>query len=107
MAADYAAGHSSELCGVYMLAAYPAKPVDEKISAVTIYGSEDGVLNMKKMEDAKRYLPDGSKEFVIKGGNHAQFGNYGKQSGDGTAGISSDEQQHKTVELILQSSLRK
>jgi len=47
-------------------------------------------------------LPDGSREYVIQGGNHAQFGNYGKQDGDGIAGISSDEQQHSTVELILQ-----
>jgi hypothetical protein len=85
-----------------MLAAYPAKPLDEKTAAITIYGSEDGVLNMKKMTYAKQYLPDGSKEYVIKGGNHSQFGNYGKQDGDGIADISSDEQQHKTVELILQ-----
>ena len=103
MAAYYAAGHSSGLCGVYMLAAYPAKPVDEKIPAVTIYGSEDGVLNMKKMEDAKRYLPDGSKEYVIEGGNHAQFGNYGKQDGDGNAAISAGEQQHRTAGIILQT----
>ena len=102
MAADYASEHSSELCGVYMLAAYPAKPLDEKTTAIIIYGSEDGILNMEKMTDAKKYLPDGSKEYVIMGGNHSQFGNYGKQDGDGIADISSDEQQHKTVELILQ-----
>lgn len=103
MAAAYASEHSSELRGVYMLAAYPAKPLDEKITATTIYGSEDGVLNMEKMTNAKKYLPEGSKEHVIKGGNHAQFGNYGKQDGDGIAAISSDEQQHETVELILQA----
>ena len=85
-----------------MLAAYPAKAMDEKTPAAIIYGSEDGILNMKKMTDAKQYLPDGSKEHVIKGGNHSQFGNYGKQDGDGIADISSDEQQRKTVELILQ-----
>lgn len=103
MAAAYASDHSSELSGVYMLAAYPAKPLDEKTMAVIIYGSEDGILNMEKMTDAKQYLPDGSREYVIKGGNHSQFGNYGKQDGDGIAGISSDEQQHKTVELILRN----
>ena len=102
IAADYASKHSSELCGVYMLAAYPIKPLDKKTAAIIIYGSEDGILNMKKMTDAKQYLPDGSKEHVIKGGNHSQFGNYGKQDGDGIADISSDEQQRKTVELILQ-----
>ena len=102
MAADYAAEHSSDFCGVYMLAAYPAKPLDEKTKAVIIYGSEDGILNMESMTKAKQYLPVGSKEYVIKGGNHAQFGNYGQQDGDGIAAISSDEQQHKTVEFIMQ-----
>ena len=102
MAADYASKHGSEFRGVYMLAAYPAKPLDEQTAAIIIYGSEDGVLNMERMTKAKQYLPDGSKEYVIKGGNHAQFGNYGKQEGDGAADISSYEQQHRTVELILQ-----
>ena len=102
MAADYASEHCSELCGVYMLAAYPAKALDEKTPAAIIYGSEDGILNRNMLTDAKQYLPDGSREYVIQGGNHAQFGNYGKQDGDGIAGISSDDQQHSTVELILQ-----
>ena len=102
MAASYAATHSSQLSGVFMLAAYPTKPLAENMKALIIYGSEDGVLNMERMTKAKQYLPDGSKEYVIKGGNHAQFGNYGKQEGDGAADISSYEQQHRTVELILQ-----
>ena len=103
MAAEYAAKHSSKLSGIYMLAAYPVKPLSEKTKAVIIYGSEDGILNMKKMLCAKKYLPDESHEYVIEGGNHSQFGNYGSQDGDGIAGISSEEQQQKTVEIILQT----
>ncbi len=103
MAADYASKHGSELCGVYMLAAYPVKPLDEKTTAIIIYGSEDGILNMERMAEAKQYLPVGSRKHIINGGNHAQFGNYGKQDGDGNAVISSDEQQQRTVEYILQA----
>ncbi|MCR5794929.1 MAG: alpha/beta hydrolase [Solobacterium sp.] len=103
MAADYAAGHSSQLTGVFMLAAYPSKQLDENTRAVQIYGSEDGVLNMAKLEEAERFLPAGSQRFIIEGGNHAQFGNYGKQDGDGDAAISSEEQQKRTVEIILQN----
>ena len=40
-------------------------------------------------------------EFVIEGGNHAQFGSYGPQSGDGEAQISPAEQWRQTVEAIL------
>lgn len=103
IAADYATEHSSELSGVFLLAAYPTKPLDGNTPAIIIYGSEDGILNMEKTANAKQYLPEGSRECVIEGGNHAQFGNYGKQNGDGNATISFDEQQHRTVEFILQT----
>ena len=103
MAASYAAAHSSQFEGVYMLAAYSTKPLAENTRAVTIYGSEDGVLNMAKLKEANRYLPAGSETYVIEGGNHAQFGNYGMQTGDGNAAISPEEQQRRTVEYILQN----
>ena len=86
-----------------MLAAYPTKPLDESLLAITIYGSEDHVLNMKKLNAAKRFLPENSKEYVIDGGNHAQFGNYGLQTGDGKSTVSSETQQQKTIELIMQN----
>ena len=101
MAASYAATHSSQLSGVFMLAAYPTKPLDENIMALIIYGSEDGVLNMSKLEEAFRYLPDSGEVYMIEGGNHAQFGNYGTQAGDGHAVISSEEQQQRTAEWII------
>ena len=37
---------------------------------------------------------------MIEGGNHAQFGDYGLQKGDGQAGISREEQQEITARLI-------
>lgn len=103
MAASYAATHGSLLSGVFLLAAYPVKPLDDNMRAVLIYGSEDGVLDREKLKAAARYLPDGSEIYVIEGGNHAQFGNYGAQNGDGNALISSDEQQRRTTEIILQN----
>ena len=103
MAATYAAGHNEQLNGVILLAAYPTKPLDESLLAITIYGSEDHVLNMKKLNAAKRFLPENSKEYVIDGGNHAQFGNYGLQTGDGKSTVSSETQQQKTIELIMQN----
>lgn len=36
----------------------------------------------------------------IQGGNHAMFGNYGKQKGDPDGTISAEEQQKRTVEEI-------
>ena len=61
------------------------------------------MLNRTKMEEAKQYLPQDSVAYVIEGGNHAQFGNYGIQDGDGNASVSAEEQQRRTVELILEN----
>ena len=37
---------------------------------------------------------------MIKGGNHAQFGDYGAQDGDGVATISVEEQQELTANAV-------
>ena len=39
----------------------------------------------------RAYLPPGTAFVEIEGANHARFGNYGEQSGDGVAEISSRE----------------
>ena len=102
MAADYASRHSEELTGIVLLASYSVKPLDDSLHAISIYGSEDGVLNMEKYADAETsgYWPDDTTEIVIEGGNHASFGDYGNQKGDGTASITPAEQQEITAEAI-------
>ena len=102
MAANYAAGHASRLTGVILLASYAPKPLENSLRAFSIYGSEDGVLNMKKMREQESCLPDDCVKYVIEGGNHAQFGDYGNQRGDGSAAVSSEEQQRQTAEVIFQ-----
>ncbi len=101
MAANYAAKHSEKLNGVILLAAYPMKQLDDRLRLISIYGSEDGVLNMEKVQEGRAYAPHAYTEYVIEGGNHAQFGYYGTQKGDGTPFISRDEQQERTVEHIV------
>jgi hypothetical protein len=46
-------------------------------------------------------LPPGTIMQVIQGGNHAQFGNYGPQPGDGTATISAADQQVQAADLTV------
>lgn len=92
MASSYAVEHSEEVAGLILLAAYPVNKSD--IPAVIIYGSEDKVLNRDKLKGLTGLVE-------IQGGNHAQFGNYGFQKGDGTASISDEEQQIETVQAIV------
>ncbi len=101
MAAKYAADHAEQLTGVILLAAYPTGPLRDPLVLMSIYGSEDGVLNREKVSDGRQYAPDRYAECVIEGGNHAQFGNYGEQRGDGAGRISAEEQQEQTVAYIL------
>ena len=96
VAAMYAADH--ELEGLVLLAAYPTEPVDEMV--LEIYGSEDGVLNRERRSAGDALLSRDSRVEMIEGGNHAQFGDYGLQKGDGQAGISREEQLEITVRLI-------
>ena len=102
MAAYSAARHPSQLTGVILLAAYPTKQLDDSLRTVSVYGSADGVLNMEKLEEGDLYMPQKYAKCLIEGENHAQFGNYGKQRGDGNATVPAGEQQAETVRLILQ-----
>lgn len=101
MAASCAAG-SDSYEGLILLAAYSTADLTESdMEVLSIYGTADGVLNMEKYEEYRSNLPHDTVEFVIEGGNHAQFGSYGMQEGDGKAQISSEEQVKLTAEAIM------
>lgn len=102
MAANFAADHAEELKGLVLLAAYPTTSLKESgLSVLSIYGSEDGVLNWKSLESGRGWMPADYTEVYLEGGNHAWFGYYGEQEGDGTAFITKENQQEKTVDVIL------
>lgn len=84
--------------GLILFASYPTGEIQKPV--LSIYGSEDKVLNIEKYNESKP-LMDNLTEIVIKGGNHAQIGNYGLQNGDGTAKITPEKQQEKTVNEII------
>ena len=101
MASSFAADRSDEVAGLIFLASYPSSDLTEaQFPALSIYGSEDEVLNRESYDEAQVKLPDDYTEIVLDGGNHGQFGDYGTQSGDGTAAISTVQQQQMTVEAI-------
>ncbi|MBR3397207.1 MAG: alpha/beta hydrolase [Lachnospiraceae bacterium] len=102
-AAYYASGHGEGLSGVVLLAAYPTKELDDDLLLLSIYGSEDGVLNMKKVAEGRQYAPKRYVEQVIDGGNHAYFGDYGEQKGDKEAALSPEDQQRQTADWIIKN----
>lgn len=100
-ASTCASKNSEQIDGVLFLASYATKDMSETdLKILSIYGSEDAVLKIDSMEQADSLMPKEFKKECIKGGNHAGFGNYGKQKGDGEASISDEEQKIETVKLI-------
>ena len=71
------------------------------IRAVSTYGTENGVTPPEGFEASLARLPPGTELLVIEGGNHAGFGHYGPQAGDGVASIDREEQQRQTAESVL------
>jgi hypothetical protein len=102
MAAAYARSHSDKVQGVAFWASYPATSDDLSITdlkGLSTYGSNDQVLDRDNFNDTVSLLPHGTIMKVIQGGNHAQFGNYGLQPGDGMATISAADQQRQAADL--------
>ena len=101
-ASSYTAKHAEDVDGLVLLASYPTKQIPDEVRMLSIYGSEDQVLNQESYQESKELWPVDAQEIVIEGGNHAQYGNYGAQKGDGQASISADEQQAEVVRDILE-----
>ena len=101
MAASYLASHTDELEGLVLLGSYSTDDIsDSGKRVISVYGTEDGVMNRDKYADCKGNLPVDYNESEIIGGNHAYFGMYGEQDGDGTAQIANGEQIRITASLI-------
>ena len=102
MAASFAAEHSGELDGLIFLGAYSTKDLSgTDLRVLSLYGSEDRVLNREKLAESHTLMPADFTEYVIEGGSHAGYGDYGTQKGDGIATISPEEQRDIATEQIM------
>jgi dienelactone hydrolase len=99
MAASFVADNSNDFDGLILLGSYSTAEVT--LPVLSVYGSEDQVLNREKYDKYKSNINASLTETVIDGGCHAYFGMYGAQDGDGTPSVSNEEQIHLTVEEII------
>ncbi len=103
MAARYAAGHADSFDGLLLLASYATDDLSASgLRVVSIYGSQDGVLDRGAYEKNRPLLPADTAELVIEGGCHAGFADYGAQKGDGAPAISGAEQMDQTAAFALE-----
>ena len=101
MASSYLASHAEAYEGIILLGAYATEPLQHE-RVLSIYGSEDRVLNMEKYEEGRANLPADYTELIIDGGCHAYFGAYGAQEGDGVPTITAEAQWDITAQAIAQ-----
>jgi hypothetical protein len=104
MAARFAHRHPSAVQGLVLWASYPAASDDlsaRGLEVVSIYGTRDGLATEEKIAASRPLLPSKTRWVAIEGGNHAQFGWYGPQSGDTPATISREAQQQEVVAATL------
>lgn len=104
MAARFTARNPRSVDGLVLWAAYPAESddlSDSNIPIGSIYGTLDGLATLSEIEASRPLLPPQTRWVSIEGGNHAQFGWYGAQSGDNPAAISRQAQQAQILEATL------
>ncbi len=100
MAASYLSKNINDYKGIVFLGSYSTADISSSI-VLSIYGSEDKVMNKKNYDKNKSNLPSNFTERIIQGGCHAYYGMYGYQRGDGTPTISNIEQIEITADYIL------
>lgn len=75
---------------------------DHKGPAINIAARNDLLATVQEVEEAKPLMPKNTEYVIIEGANHANFGYYGTQGGDGEATISREEQHELLVKYTLQ-----
>jgi hypothetical protein len=81
-----------EVSGVILFGSYCANDLSQtSLSVLSLGGQHDGLSTPEKIADAAPMLPADATFVQIDGANHASFGDYGVQPGDGEATATSDE----------------
>lgn len=82
--------------GIALWASYPPDSVDlstkTNLKGVSLFATFDGGMTRELWDAANLRMPEATYKLEIRGGNHAQFGYYGKQENDGEALISRELQ---------------
>ncbi|THF70592.1 alpha/beta hydrolase [Deinococcus sp. Arct2-2] len=103
MAAQYAHDHRPQLAGLILMGAYPAGNVSLRdlpgapLPVLSLLAEHDEVATAKDVRDGLTRLPTSARLTVIKGANHAFFGRYGPQKGDGIPTVTRAEAETQIV----------
>ncbi len=85
---------------VILLGSYPIRDLTDK-DVLIITAEHDAGMDQDSFDESLVLVSEDTEIFNIVGGNHAQFGWYGPQKGDGDAEISTIDQQNIVIAKIL------
>lgn len=78
--------NSPDVAGLLLLGSYCANDLSAtSLDVLSLSGSRDGLSTPAKVAAARHLLPASADMTEIRGANHARFGAYGVQAGDGIA----------------------
>ncbi|UQN06818.1 alpha/beta family hydrolase [Deinococcus sp. QL22] len=106
MAAQYARDHRAQLAGLILMGAYPAGNVSLRdlagtpLPVLSLLAEHDEVAAEADVRDGLKRLPTSARLTVIEGANHAFFGRYGPQKGDGLPTVTRAEAEAQIVAEI-------
>lgn len=95
-----AAAKNDAFLEVVLMGSYPISDLTDK-AVMLITAEFDLGMDQDKFDQQLKYVNDDTVMHHILGGNHAQFGWYGPQKGDGDAVISTLTQQNLVIQYIL------
>lgn len=101
MAAEFISADPTRVDGLVLWASYPSGNNDlssTNLSVLSVFAENDGLATLEDIADSEARLPAHTTFVEITGGNHAGFGWYGDQNGDGMATISRSAQQAVIVQ---------
>jgi len=91
----------SRVAGLVLFASYCATDISGlERDTVVVLGSEDGLIDIEAVDAAASLLPPSARTVTIPGANHASFGTYGPQPGDGVATVDATVMRAQTMEIF-------
>jgi len=103
----FAQDRANEVAGLVLFGSYCASAIDDaRLPVLSISGSQDGLSTPAKIEDTAALLPADTTFVQIDGANHASFGAYGDQPGDGVATLTPAQSEQAITDALGEFALQ-
>lgn len=91
-----------DVVGLVLMGSYCANDIStESIPILQVLASDDGLIDEEALNTSAPLLPPSTQKMTLEGANHASFGTYGEQPGDGVATLSRAEVREQLTRLFM------